>query len=71
MKLAVVDDVKNATDLLDSYIKRFEKENNINIHVSIFHNPNDFLNTYSRDYDLVLMDIEMPGLNGIETAKEL
>lgn len=71
MKLAVVDDVKNATDLLDSYIKRFEKENNINIYVSIFHNPNDFLNNYSRDYDLVLMDIEMPGLNGIETAKEL
>lgn len=71
MKLAVVDDEKKATDLLDSYIKRFTKENNIAVNVSVFHNPNDFLSNYSRDYDLVLMDIEMPGLNGIETAKEL
>ncbi|SCP98673.1 LytR/AlgR family response regulator transcription factor [Anaerobium acetethylicum] len=71
MKLAVIDDDKKATDLLDDYVKRFEKENNMSIQVSVFHNPNDFLNNYSRDYDLVLMDIEMPGLNGIETAKEL
>jgi DNA-binding LytR/AlgR family response regulator len=71
MKLAVVDDEKKTTDLLDGYIKRFEKENNLTINVSVFHNPNDFLTNYSRDYDLVLMDIEMPGLNGIETAREL
>ncbi|MGB4659786.1 MAG: LytTR family DNA-binding domain-containing protein [Mobilitalea sp.] len=71
MKLAVVDDDSKATDLLDSYIKRFEKESNMTIKVSVFHNPNDFLTNYSKDYDLVLMDIEMPGLNGIETAKEL
>jgi len=71
MKMAVVDDEKKATDLLDGYIKRFEIENNISIQVSVFHNPNDFLNNYSRDYDLVLMDIEMPGLDGIETAREL
>jgi DNA-binding LytR/AlgR family response regulator len=71
MKLAVVDDEKKATDLLEGYIKRFERENNMTMKVSVFHNPNDFLNNYSRDYDLVLMDIEMPGLNGIETAREL
>lgn len=71
MKLAVVDDESRATDLLDGYIKKFQEENKINIKVSVFHNPNDFLNNYSGDYDLVLMDIEMPGLNGIETAKEL
>ncbi|MFT4143828.1 MAG: LytTR family DNA-binding domain-containing protein [Mobilitalea sp.] len=71
MKLAIVDDDIKATDLLESYITRFEQENNITIQVSVFHHPNDFLSTYSRDYDLVLMDIEMPGLNGIETAKEL
>ena len=71
MKLAIVDDDINATDLLESYITRFEQENNITIQVSVFHHPNDFLSTYSEDYDLVLMDIEMPGLNGIETAREL
>jgi len=71
MKLAIVDDEKKITDLLESYIKRFEQENMITITVSVFHNSSDFLNNYSRDYDLVLMDIEMKGLNGIETAKEM
>ena len=71
MKLAVVDDEKKATDLLEGYMKRFERENNMTMKISVFHNPNDFLSNYSRDYDLVLMDIEMPGLNGIETAREL
>lgn len=71
MKLAVVDDEKRATDLLKKYIARFERENAVAIQTVAFHNPNDFLNSYSRDYDLVLLDIEMPGLNGIETAKEL
>lgn len=71
MKLAVVDDEKKATDLIESYVKRFENENEIEILMNIFHNPNDFLEQYTSDYDLVMMDVEMPGLNGIETAKEL
>lgn len=71
MKLAIVDDEKTAVDLLKKYIKRFEEENKFDINVSVFYNPNDFLINYSNDYGLVLMDIEMPGLNGIETAKEL
>jgi Response regulator of the LytR/AlgR family len=71
MKLALVDDDKTTTDLLNDYIKRFEKENEMMIKVAVFHNPNDFLTNYSRDYDLILLDIQMPGLSGIETAKEL
>lgn len=71
MKLAIVDDEKIAVGLLKKYIRRFEEENKFDINVSVFYNPNDFLINYSNDYELVLMDIEMPGLNGIETAKEL
>lgn len=71
MKLAIVDDEKKMTDLLYKYSRKFEKENGEPMQISTYHNPDEFLKQYSSDFDLVLMDIEMPGLNGIETAKEL
>ncbi len=71
MKIAILDDDKSITELLESYLHRYDKENNLTSQVDIFFHPIQFLENYSGVYDLVLMDIEMPGLNGIETAKEL
>ena len=71
MKIAIVDDEKKATDLIKKYIDQFTLEYHFEIQVSVFHNPQDFLENYTKDYDLVFLDVEMPGLNGIETAKEL
>ncbi len=71
MKIAIVDDDLKITDQLSQYIARFGKERNLNHKITIFHTPLEFLNAYTKDYDLVILDIEMPGLNGIETAKEL
>ena len=71
MRIAVVDDEKKATDLIMKYIKRFGEENDSVMETRVYENPNDFLSAYRSDIDLVLMDIEMPGLNGIETAREL
>lgn len=71
MKIAIVDDERKASALLEGYIDRFKEENSIVIHTAVYNNPNDFLTQYKGDVDLILMDIEMPGLNGIETAKEL
>ena len=71
MKIAIVDDEKATAQLLEGYILRYGKEQNLHIKVDVFLLPLQFLDHYAGDYDLVLMDIEMPGLNGIETAKEL
>ena len=71
MKFAIVDDEKKATDLLEKYVKEYAEKTSVEFQSVVFHNPSDFLETYSGDYDLVFMDVEMPGLNGIETAREL
>lgn len=36
--------------------------------IVLFSNPISFLEPYSADYDLVIMDIQMPHIEGIETA---
>lgn len=71
MKCAIVDDEKRATDLFCSYMKRFEEENQMSITVVAYNSPNTFLENYSNDFELVLMDVEMPGLDGFQTAREI
>lgn len=71
MRVAIIDDEKAALNLLSSYISSFAADNNINIEVSAFCNAEEFLQNYNMTYDIVCMDVEMPGLNGIEAAKEL
>ena len=57
MKIAIVDDEKQMTQLIDSYLLRYSKERNTHFKVDIFNNPLEFLSTYTGDYDLILMDI--------------
>lgn len=70
-KVAVVEDDKKSQSLLSSFIDRYAKENGASIQIEIFDDGVNFLEKYSPDFDVVFMDIEMPALNGIDTAKEL
>ena len=54
---------KNVEDVIGELGKTCE--------IAMFGNPLRFLDTYKPDYDLVFMEIEMPAMNGLETAKIL
>ena len=71
MKFIFVDDEKTATDLLESYIDQFARQHQIEIQTQAYHNPVKFLEQYCGNVDLVFMDIDMKGLNGLDTAREL
>ena len=53
MKFAIIDDEKKATDLIETYITEFVSENQFEIQTRVFHNPAEFLESYTKDYDLV------------------
>lgn len=71
MKIAIVEDNRTESEIVLSYIARFEKENGIKIGSTVFCDGLAFLDKYNSDFDAVFMDIEMPHLNGMETSERL
>lgn len=71
MKIAIVDDSREDADQLYGYVSRFAEEHNTPMHISVFYASFDFLEEYQGEYDVIFLDIEMPGSDGLEVAKEI
>ncbi len=65
MKIAICDDEKIIRDQIRKYIK----VQNYDISVDEYASGSDFLES-SEKYDFIFMDIDMPGLSGIETVEK-
>lgn len=71
IKIALVDDEETSAMHLKGFIERYEQNTNEKIEVRWFQDGLAFLDEFASDYDVIFMDIDMPNLNGMETAKEL
>ena len=69
MKIAVVDDSPRDLQLIKGYVERYFKENGGDYQIRTFENGLDFLDEEKLSFDIVFLDVEMPHLNGIETAR--
>jgi len=68
IKIAMVEDDFELADVLTQYLKKF------NIEVTNFEDPFLALSTLSisyKEYDLIILDLTLPGLDGLEVCKEL
>ena len=69
--IAIVDDDENIRQQLQSYLKKYTENFGEDFVVSEFSIPEAFLTNYKSNYDVVFMDIDMPGMNGLQAAKRL
>lgn len=71
IRIAIVEDDVSCAQQLLGYIRRYSGERGVRIETSLFPNGLEFISEYTAGYEIVLMDIEMPHLNGLETARKL
>lgn len=71
MHVAIVDDEQKELDTLQAYLAQYSAENGIKINVDQFHSGDELLKEYRLIYDIIIFDIDMPGTNGIDTARQI
>lgn len=73
INVAIIDDEKIQVELLKKYVKNWAQEKNIKVITGDFYSAESFDFSFSMDkkYDILLLDIQMPGQSGIELAKKI
>ena len=71
MRTAIVEDMPQNTEILQNYLQRYGEETHTPIQITPFQNGMDFITDYRPIWDLILLDIDMPLMNGMETARRI
>jgi DNA-binding LytR/AlgR family response regulator len=69
VKIAIVEDEKPQRLLIKTYIDRFSSETGHTIHCSFFEDGTDISAGYKNNFDILLMDIQMPRMGGLKAAE--
>lgn len=71
VNLAVVEDDDNAVVSLRQCLDKYSKAKNVKFNITRFSSAEQFLDRYESRYDIVIMDIILRSINGVEAAKLL
>ena len=70
MKLAIIDDEKAFAERLRSYVLTLFAEKHTAVDITVTDNS-EFILYNGKQFDVILLDIEMPGCSGIDLASKL
>ena len=73
-KIAICDDELNQIKIVSDYLTRFSIKTDTEFQIERFTSGNELLKKYYNEkspFDIIFLDMEMPGRNGIETAQEI
>ena len=71
INVAILEDENDVIQELNTCIERIFKENNFDVKISSFRDGKRFLSSFSSQYDLIFMDINMPAMDGMSVAREI
>ena len=71
VRIKILEDDPSDRDALIECLQKYEHEQGRHFSITAYSDPAAFLAACHTDSDLIFMDIELPGMNGIDTARRL
>lgn len=70
LSIAIVEDEEGYSKLLQRYIKKYSEETGVQFKIFAYSDGVSFLTDCEKGFNIVLMDIQMPVMDGMRTAKK-
>ena len=71
VKIAIVEDEAASAQLLEECLLRYQAETGAEMTITCFPSAEALLRDYRGEFDLLFMDVDMPGINGIDASRRL
>lgn len=71
LKIAIAEDDLRYAEQLEEYLHRFAREHQLQMEIRRFPDGTALVSAYDHTFDLLLLDVDMPGLDGISTARQI
>jgi len=71
IQIAIVEDEEIYVKQLTEYIRKYQTERGRSIKVTVFGDGEDITENYNGGFDIILMDIQMPNMNGYQAAEAI
>lgn len=69
ISIAIAEDEQQTYEILQGFLDRFAEENHLELQITHFINGLEISDSYRPVYDIILMDVDMPMVNGISAAR--
>lgn len=72
ISIAIVENQEEDRNVIESYIKKYQmNSSDYDFNITYFQSGILFVDKYKSNFDIVFMDIDMPQMDGLETAKKI